>query len=304
MKANRTSLWLIAFVSLGLVACDDARDQQVAECTSPTAQANTQPIALPAGQFTMGEKAIYPEEGPPRSVRVAAFDIDPTEVTNQQFGAFIAATGYVTDAEKNQPGFNVPGGAVFTVPTPNNPSWWRFVEGANWRHPEGPDSSIDGKAFEPVVQISYRDAEAYASWAGRRLPSEAEWEYAAKGGSTTTFVWGEERNPDGKEMANSWQGAFPIHNSVRDKFERRAPVGCFPANGFGLYDMIGNVWEWTQTVYQPNHQPSMETSYAIKGGSFLCAPNFCQRYRAPARQAQEGSFSTNHIGFRTVASRP
>jgi formylglycine-generating enzyme required for sulfatase activity len=274
--------------------------QTVRQCTTPPSA----PIALPAGSFEMGTHAIYPEEGPPQQVTIGALDIDPTEVTNQQFAAFVAATGYVTDAEKIQPGFGQAGGAVFVVPTPANPSWWQFVVGAHWRQPEGPDSSITGKDHYPVVQISYPDAQAYAAWAGRRLPSEAEWEYAAKAGSTSTYVWGDERAHNDQEMANSWQGTFPLYNSRADGHELRAPVGCFPANEFGLYDMIGNVWEWTATPF-PGQAPSVqEISYTLKGGSFLCAPNFCQRYRASARQAQEARFPTNHIGFRTVATLP
>ncbi|MGB1118640.1 MAG: formylglycine-generating enzyme family protein [Parvibaculales bacterium] len=258
-------------------------------------------IALPAGSFTMGAHPAYSEEGPPRMVEVSAFDIDATEVTNAEFAKFIAATGYVTDAERPQPGFDQPGGVVFRPPTLENPSWWHFVAGANWRTPEGPantETTIETRPHEPVVQVSFNDARAYAAWAGRRLPTETEWEYAANAGADTQYVWGDERAPDGVEMANTWQGTFPIQNTQDDGYAKRSPVGCFPANEFGLYDMIGNVWEWTDTVAA---RTDLETVYTIKGGSFLCAPNFCRRYRAAARQAQEAGLPTSHIGFRTVS---
>ena len=175
---------------------------------------------------------------------------------------------------------------------------WQFVEGASWRHPEGPNSTIEDRDNDPVVQISLRDAKAYAAWAKRRLPTDAEWEYAAKAGAETLYVWGEEKAPGGKEQANTWQGAFPLTNSKKDGYLRRAPVGCYEPNGFGLYDMIGNVWEWTDTPYENN---SEAPQYVIKGGSFLCAPNYCRRYRASAMQPQDADFTTNHIGFRTVS---
>lgn len=254
---------------------------------------------IPAGTYQMGSNQAYPEEAPIRPAEVAQFDIDITEVTNAQFAKFIDSTGYVTSAEKIQPGFNSSGAAVFTPPDAANPSWWRFVEGANWRHPDGPKSTIKGRGAEPVVQVSHADAMAYAGWAGRALPSEAQWEYAARAGSQTPYAWGESRTIDGTEQANTWQGAFPVQNTQEDGFLTRSPVGCFPPNGFGLYDMIGNVWEWTDTVYS---QSAGEPSYVIKGGSFLCAENFCRRYRPAARQPQEAGFSTNHIGFRTVSA--
>ena len=255
------------------------------------------PVAVKGGMTTVGNDRAYREEAPKRSVEVKAFEIDAIEVTNEAFQKFVTSTNYVTDAEKKQAGFNVPGGAVFRVPDENNTSWWQFVEGANWKHPEGPESSISGREFEPVVQISLRDAKAYAEWAGRRLPTQDEWEYAANGGSTDTYVWGPEKTPDGEEQANTWQGAFPLENLVSDGYLRRAPVGCFTPNAYGLYDMIGNVWEWTDT---PFPRQSEAVQYVIKGGSFLCAPNYCQRYRASALQPQDADFTTNHIGFRTV----
>lgn len=254
-------------------------------------------VNISGGATRVGSNTAEREERPEREVVIDTFNIDATEVTNAQFRDFVSQTGYVSDAEKPQPGFGVAGAAVFTMPSATSPNWWRFVEGANWQNPEGPDSSIEGRESDPVVQVSYADAKAYATWAGRRLPTEFEWEHAAKGGSDTRYVWGEEKNPNGQQMANIWQGAFPVKNTNEDGYPLRAPVGCFPPNTYGLYDMIGNVWEWTDTQYRDTDG---EPTYVIKGGSFLCADNYCRRYRASARQPQEAGFSTNHIGFRTV----
>ena len=288
----------IAFALIVFIALQGCQKQ--VKDTSVSCPANTPAtVSLVAATFQMGADGTYPEEGPARTINVSSFNIDATEVTNTQFAAFVNATGYVTDAEKPQPGFDKVGAAVFISPNLAQAYWWAFVEGADWRHPEGPDTSIKGHDHDPVVQISHSDAKAYAKWKGRRLPTEAEWEFAARAGSNTLYVWGENRVPDGKHQANTWQGAFPIRNSKMDGFELRAPVRCFPANGFGLYDMIGNVWEWTDTIYQNS---AAEPIYTIKGGSFLCAPNYCRRNRASARQPQEAGFSTNHIGFRTVKS--
>jgi len=288
----------LALAPLILIGCENASDLSVpSQKFNPIAAClNTlpDPVRVEGGKAQIGSDRAYPEERPQRSVQLAAFEIDASEVTNGQFAIFVKETGFVTEAEKIQAGFNAPGGAVFSAPTVSNPSWWRFVEGANWKHPEGPESTIEGKAMEPVVQITLNDARAYAKWAGRRLPIEAEWEFAAKAGSETLFVWGNERAPAGQEKANTWQGAFPVQNTAADGFGSRASVGCFEPNTFGLYDMIGNVWEWTETEW------SDEQSHVIKGGSFLCAETYCRRYRASARQAQEINFSTNHIGFRTV----
>lgn len=286
-------LFLTLFVlsTLGCARETTTATQQV--CTL----ADSKTIALPAANVVLGLHAYYPEERE-RKVQLEAFDIDETEVTNTQFRNFIIATGYVTTAEKVQPGSSAAGGAVFRPPSATNPNWWQFVEGANWQNPEGPDSTIDGRENHPVVQVSLVDARAYAEWAGRSLPTEDQWEYAARGRFDTTYVWGEKRAPGGVEQANTWQGAFPIQNTEKDGYRLTAPVGCFEPNSYGLYDMIGNVWEWTLTEYEETPTPN---SYAIKGGSFLCAPNYCARYRAPARQSQEADFSTNHIGFRTVS---
>ena len=254
-------------------------------------------VSLKGGNAWVGSDEAYAEEAPRRTVTIAPFRIDAAEVTNAQFRKFVEETGYVTDAERPQEGFNVPGGAVFTPPSAAIPSWWQFVEGANWKHPEGPDSSISERDMDPVVQVSSNDANAYANWAGGRLPSEAEWEYAAAAGSDTHFVWGTERAPNGKEQANTWQGAFPIQNTMDDGYRLRAPVGCYEPNAFGLYDMVGNVWEWTGSPWGEENDAA---GYVIKGGSFLCAENYCRRYRASARQPQEAGLPTNHIGFRVV----
>ncbi|MGJ8561381.1 MAG: formylglycine-generating enzyme family protein [Litorimonas sp.] len=254
---------------------------------------------MPAGTANIGSNNAYVEERPVRQVTIRAFNIDPTEVTNAQFAEFVMATDYVTSAEKIQPGFDMPGSAVFVPPDVTHPSWWRFVEGASWRHPEGPDSSIMGRDNFPVVHVSHEDAQAYATWKGRALPSEAQWEYAAKAGTNTRYMWGETRTIEGEEQANTWQGAFPIQNTNDDGYLRRSPVGCYSPNAFGLYDMVGNVWEWTNTIYRESES---EPVYVIKGGSFLCAENYCRRYRPAARQPQEAGFPTNHIGFRTVSS--
>lgn len=264
------------------------------EMLSNEAQTNGQcleslpsPIKISAGEFSIGMSEPNPEESSHRLMSIDSFLIDAVEVTNAQFREFVEEAGYLPDAEKTQPGFDVPGGSVFMEPSADNPNWWRFIEGASWRHPEGPDSDIIGRDNDPVVQVSFRDAQAYAEWAGRRLPTEHEWEYAAAA----------QQGPTG---ANTWQGIFPIENTEGDGYRFRAPVGCYPPNKFGLYDMIGNIWEWTSSdIDNPN---ASEPVHVIKGGSFLCAPNFCRRYRASARQFQEIGLPTNHIGFRTVKS--
>ena len=301
-QRNMSACAVLGLAGIFLAACE--REEETAQAAQERTQCQTlsqpisQKIELPAGAFTMGAHPVYREESPPRKVRVSAFEIDATEVTNAEFAKFVDATGYITDAERPQPGFEQAGGVVFRAPTLENPSWWHFVAGATWRTPEGPDSEIKTRPHEPVVQVSFNDARAYAAWAGRRLPNETEWEYAANAGADTQYVWGDERAPDGVEMANTWQGTFPIQNTQADGYAKRSPVGCYPANAFGLYDMIGNVWEWTDTVAT---KTEVETVYTIKGGSFLCAPNFCRRYRAAARQAQEAGLPTSHIGFRTVS---
>ncbi|HEX4508165.1 MAG TPA: formylglycine-generating enzyme family protein [Alphaproteobacteria bacterium] len=289
-------------------------------------------VHIAGGTFQMGSAEYYEEEGPVRTETVAPFWIDRYDVTNAEFAKFVAATHYMTDAEKRPDPVDYPeidkdklvaGGAVFISPkggvrTMEDPmQWWSFVAGADWRHPDGPDSTIAGHDNDPVVQVSYNDASAYAKWAGRELPTEAQYEFAARGGlDGKTYGWGDELTPGGKYQANVWQGTFPTDNTVADGFSGRAPVGCFPANGYGLYDTIGNVWKWTSSLYATasthDEMPDMPMSKApasrvlraIKGGSFLCAPNYCRRYRPAARQPQETSFSAAHLGFRTVSNRP
>ncbi|PHR54289.1 MAG: hypothetical protein COA47_15660 [Robiginitomaculum sp.] len=274
------------------------------------------PVELPSGSARIGSDVAYIEEAPARTVQLGGFDIDATEVTNRQFASFVAATEYVTLAEQkpdavlippNAPAYlSHPGAAVFQTPSPQQPSWWAYVPGADWRHPKGPQSSIAGKENFPVVQIAWADALAYAKWAGRRLPSEAEWEYAANAGAKTLYPWGEDQVPNGQYQANTWQGLFPLKDQATDGFGGLAPVGCFQPNAFGLYDMIGNSWEWTTTPYlgSGRGEISNEAIYTVKGGSFLCADNYCRRDRSTARQPQEAGLGSNHIGFRTIGELP
>ena len=310
------------FLALARMASAPTRalsgDQSLAgRCVSP----DRSDVQIPAGDFEMGSDSYYSEEEPKRRVRVAAFGIDKFTVTNAQFASFVAATGYVTDAENKPDPADYPevppeklaaGGATF-MPLNGRPSpaemmeWWHFVPGADWRHPDGPGSSLEGRDNEPVVQVSFRDASAYAAWAGRDLPTEVQMEYAARGGlDGKTYAWGNEFKPDGVAKANTWEGEFPVENSAADGFDRAAPVGCFPANGYGLYDMTGNVWQWTKSLYEQSQAqvPPSRVLRVIKGGSFLCAENFCRRYRPAARQSQESGFSTVHLGFRTVKNAP
>lgn len=275
---------------------------QAANCIKP---ANGEMVWVPGGKFVMGANPQYPEEGPPRLVEVKGFWMDAHEVTNAQFAAFVKATGYRTMAERQPPRIAgappemmQPGSAVFTVPGPENPTWWRWVVGADWRHPSGPTTGIDGQDAMPVVQIAYQDAQAYARWAGKQLPSEEQWEFAARGGAPEAP---EPVGSDGKPQANYYQGAFPVRDLGTDGFLGRAPVGCFKPNGYGLYDMIGNVWEWTTAAGQ--RTDAGEAVNVIKGGSFLCAANYCARYRPAARQFQERGLGTDHIGFRLIDTR-
>jgi formylglycine-generating enzyme len=246
-------------------------------------------VWVPAGTVTMGSD-VYPEETH-RTVTVNGFWIDRTEVTNAEFAAFVKATKYVTVAERQ----GTKGAAVFVLPSGNTDlssaaNWWRYVEGANWRHPGGPDTSIEDRDHFPVVAITLEDATAYAKWKGRRLPTEAEWEHAARAGAATLPEREQPKN------ANTWQGVFPIIDTAEDGFTGIAPVGCYKPNGYGLYDSIGNVWEFTADAYENQTPPA----HVIKGGSFLCAPSYCLRYRPAARQPQEDGLGTSHVGFRTV----
>jgi len=296
---------------------------------------------IAGGSFVMGSDRHYPEEAPAHHVTVDGFWIDSHPVTNQQFHRFVSATGYVTLAEKTPraedypgaiPGMLAPGSVVFhKPPRPVSRSqhlvWWRYVLGADWRHPTGPGSDLEGKSQHPAVHISHEDAEAYARWAGKALPSEAEWEFAARGGlDGAEYAWGDVFMPDGQIMANTWQGHFPWENLTCRGFEGTSPVGFFPPNALGLFDMIGNVWEWTCDWYAPRHTPAsakasgccagMQEDRArersieptglaiprrvIKGGSFLCAPDYCRRYRPAARMGQPIDSAACHIGFRCV----
>lgn len=262
---------------------------------------------IKGGEFRMGSDNHYPEEAPANSRTADSFSIKRTEVTNFEFSEFVSATGYITGAERipdatMHPDIPVehlkPGSAVFISPKQTGlRQWWHFVEGANWRNPEGPGSTIDHRMNHPVVHVSFEDALAYAEWVGADLPTEIEWEYAARGGlGGADYEWGDHPPNDQAPKANIWQGAFPIENEGRDGYIGTAPVGCFASNGFGLYDMTGNVWEWTKDTFDEND----ENSGLVKGGSFLCAKNFCRRYRPAARQPQERDFSSSHIGFRVV----
>ncbi len=313
-------IWIIAgaFAALGVAALAVALSgafgaKEPASTESCWKAGAPERAAVPAGAFTMGANDQYPEEGPTQRLAVEPFDIDTHEVTNAAFARFVAATGYVTSAERaTELGFKAPGSAVFTGTS------WGFVEGASWRHPDGPASTIEGRDDDPVVQVSLEDARAYAAWAHRALPTETQWEYAARGGlDGKEYAWGDALTPAGTFMANTWQGVFPLVDTGDDGHTGRAPVGCYAANGYGLHDMIGNVWEWTADPYYPAHrvdaaakraapngfdprQPDMPVG-VIKGGSYLCAADYCRRYRPAARHAQDTGLGTNHIGFRTVS---
>jgi len=300
-------------------------------------------VWIPGGTFRMGSEDCYAEERPVHEVTIDGFWIDRYEVTNEQFARFVEATGYVTVAERplnaaDYPGAPVenlvPGSMVFwkrsgPVDLSNYVNWWRWTPGASWRHPIGPDSTIQGIEQHPVVHVAYEDAENYALWAGKELASESEWEFAARGGlDGKKFTWGDEEFPDGKAMVNSWQGEFPWQNLLTDGYEGTSPVGSFPPNGYGLYDMTGNVWEWTSDWYVPRHADELvksccgpstnpritspDKSYdptqpqfrlarkVVKGGSHLCAPNYCLRYRPAARQPQMIDTGMSHIGIRCI----
>jgi formylglycine-generating enzyme len=301
-------------------------------------------VWIPGGSFMMGSNDHYPEEAPTHPVTVDGFWMDQHTVTNAEFSRFVEETGYITSAEKApnaedypgaKPEMLVPASVVFQrtnykVDLRNHYNWWTYVPGASWRHPQGPSTSLKGLAKHPVVHIAYEDAQVYASWVGKELPTEAEWEFAARGGlEGAEFCWGSEFTPDETQMANTWQGEFPMENLLEDGFEWTAPVGSFPANGYGLYDMAGNVWEWTTDWYQEHNQIAQsccgninprggerELSFdpcspeipigrkVMKGGSYLCAPNYCKRYRPAARMPQPVDTSTCHLGFRCIVRVP
>jgi formylglycine-generating enzyme required for sulfatase activity len=290
-------------------------------------------VELPSGTFRMGSESFYPEERPVRDALVDGFLIDRHPVTVAEFRRFVKATGYVTWAQKSpdpadypdaDPELLVPGSLVFRkAPGPvdlrDYRNWWEWTPGAEWRHPEGPGSNVGGRERHPVTHVTHADAAAYAEWAGKALPTEAEWEYAARGGlDGAIFAWGDEFMLKGRMMANTWQGEFPWQNLLLDRYEGTSPVETYPPNGYGAYDMTGNVWEWTDDWFTvpdlvassgccaPSSARSslpVEERFprrVIKGGSHLCAPNYCLRYRPAARQGEAVDTSTGHIGFRCV----
>jgi len=301
-------------------------------------------VWIPGGSFSMGSNNHYSEEAPTQVATVPGFWMDKFAITNRKFSLFVHDTKYVTLAERPPKAGDYPGAKPellrpasvvfqkppFRVDLHNHYNWWIYVAGADWRHPEGPDSSIEDRAEHPVVHIAYEDADAYAKWSGKELPTEAAWEFAARGGfQSAAYAWGEEFTPAGRYMANTWQGEFPWQNLASDGYEGTAPVGQFPPNQFGLFDIIGNVWEWTTDWYAAHHSVARaccggsiaknrdrEQSYdpqmpdikiprkVIKGGSFLCAPNYCWRYRPAARMAQPIDTSTCHVGMRFILRSP
>ncbi len=275
---------------------------------------------IAAGTFSMGsdDPGSYPDdgEGPVRPVTVNPFMLDSRCVSNAEFAAFVAASGFRTDAERLGSSFVFAG----LLPDDVGPTravvgaeWWREVLGADWMHPEGPHSTLDGRELEPVVQVSFNDAVGYCRWAGLRLPSEPEWEFAARGGlEGCRFPWGNKLQPDGEHRMNVWQGRFPTHNSLADGYLGPAPVDAFPANGYGLHNMTGNVWEWTADTFVtpwssavPAARPGQEVArrQVLKGGSYLCHASYCFRYRVSARMGNTPDTSTGNIGFRCAADR-
>jgi len=312
------------------------------EAPVPDDPARTDMVWIPGRTFRMGSDSHYPEEAPSRFAALDGFWIDARPVTNRDFAAFVDATGWITQAEiapnaADYPGADpamlVPASLVFTpsdgpVDLRQISGWWRFLPGAQWRHPLGPGSSIEGIEDHPVVHVAWRDVVAYAVWAGGDLPTEAEWELAARGGlENAEYAWGDDFMPKGKPMANTWQGRFPFENTLEDGWVRTSPVGIYPANGYGLVDMIGNTWEWTRDWWSSSspadarskaccapknplggeetgsidpRDPARITRKVLKGGSHLCAPSYCRRYRPAARHAQPIDTSTSHVGFRLV----
>jgi formylglycine-generating enzyme len=309
-------------------------------------------VWIPGGEFSMGAKELAgmnmvgmeatEDSRPIHRVYVDGFFMDKTVVTNAQFAQFVKAVGYVTVAEKTPSAADFPGalpenlaagGVVFAPPDhavslEHSYEWWSYVKGANWRHPMGPKSSIKGRGNDPVVQVAYADAEAYATWARKRLPTEAEWEFAARGGRAgAMYVWGDEFRPNGKWMANTYQGHFPYKNSGDDGFTGLAPVAQYPPNQYGLYDMAGNVWQWTSDWYRADYYAQLAQKGAVtrnpkgpvtpfdpaepsekkkvhRGGSFLCTDQYCSRYMVGTRGKGEVATGTNHLGFRCVSSEP
>jgi len=350
MKNMLTFLVAIVLTQEAAAAGTPGFDPTIANTDRPPGKALEGMVWIPGGEFSMGAAMngegshempmASNDSGPIHRVRVNGFWMDATAVTNEQFEKFVKATGYVTIAERTPtkeefptaPAENLVAGSVVFAPTDHEVAltdhyqWWSYVKGANWRHPLGPESDIKGKEKYPVVQIAYADAEAYAKWAGKRLPTEAEFEFAARGGlSGKTYVWGDEFRPGGKWMANTWQGKFPVKDAVEDGYAGIAPVKSFPPNGYGLYDMAGNVWEWCSDWYRPDYYKTLadkggvannpqgpdspfdpaepnEKKRVHRGGSFLCNEQYCSRYIVGTRGKGEVNTGTNHLGFRCVKS--
>lgn len=290
-------------------------------------------VHIEGGVLQQGSEDFYPEERPVRAVEVEGFWVDRHPVTNAEFRRFVVDTGHMTVAEKAPDPEDFPeaaeselvaGSLVFTgtkgpVPLDDWKRWWRWVPGATWRHPEGPGSTLNGRERHPVVHVAHEDATAYAAWAGKRLPSEEEWEHAARGGLVgATYPWGDDYMPRSRVMANNWHGEFPWSVERAGRHGRTTPVGLFPPNGYGLFDVVGNVWEWTASPWTASHAPEdvveqvhhccgpqvvgEQTRMVMKGGSYVCAPSYCHRYRPAARQGQAARSTTSHLGFRCVHS--
>jgi formylglycine-generating enzyme required for sulfatase activity len=332
-------------------SADHVFEPTVANTATPPSATPEGMVWIPGGEFSMGAQdppdmddevgmQATRDSRPIHRVYVDGFWMDKTEVTNAQFAEFVKATGYVTVAERAPRAEDFPGAppenlvagsVVFSppdhaVPLNNHFQWWAYVKGANWRHPLGPKSDLKGREQYPVVHIAYEDAMAYAKWAGKRLPTEGEWEFAARGGlSGKVYPWGDEFKPGGRWMANSHQGHFPNQDTAADKFRGIAPVAKFPPNGYGLYDVGGNVWEWVSDWYRPDYYAQLAAAGTVarnpqgppssfdpsepgekkrvhRGGSFLCTDQYCSRYMVGTRGKGEVSTGTNHLGFRTVRS--
>ena len=320
------------------------QDKGLAQGSPPPGKPREGMVWIPGGTFLMGSDSHYPEEAPAHKVSVKGFWMDRYAVTNAEFRRFVEATRYITLAERPADAADYPGAkpellepsaVVFRktagpVDLRNPHNWWTYVPGADWRHPQGPGSNLQGLWKHPVVHVAYEDVEAYVKWANKDLPTEAEWEFAARGGlEGAEYAWGDEFTPGGKSMCNNWQGEFPWENLRSDGYEWTAPVGSFPPNGYGLYEMAGNVWEWTTDWYQEHGKiehacctlanprgGDAEQSYdprlpdiriprkVMKGGSYLCAPNYCRRYRPAARMAQPVDTAIGHLGFRCIVRPP
>ena len=335
-----SALAILVWLGWAAKATEQLANREPLQCAIPAPATGSPRIGMvwvPGGELELGD-TVYPEESPIRKVKLSGVWIDRTEVTNNDFATFVAATGYKTVAERVvdplvhpelPPEMRLPGAVVFINPNSlsgkGSPTqWWRYVPGANWRHPGGPDTDIAGRGAFPVVTVTIEDAQAYAQWKGAVLPSEAQWEWAARGATNTRI--NEHAQP---KAANTWQGLFPVANSGEDGFVGLAPAGCYTPNTLGLFDMIGNAWELTRDVYTASHailasealptpeqarsKPLVKTpsqaaapvaQHVIKGGSFLCAPNYCMRYRAGSRQGQEDDLAVSHVGFRTVVMAP